>query len=80
MVPLEAMAKQDPVVQEESQRQNITGAFQEMSAGTVKRSSYNLGLLAERCAKVSEDVKTMRKKNGCWRWRKSILKEEVEIN
>lgn len=67
MMPLEAMAKQDPVVQEESQRQNFTGAFQEMSPGTVKKSSYKLGLLAEWCAKVSEDVKTMRKKNDSWR-------------
>lgn len=69
----------EPVVQEESQRQSFTEAFQEMSPGTVKRSSYKLGLLAERCAKVSADVKTMRKKNGCWRQRKSSLKEEVEI-
>lgn len=79
-MPLEATAKQDPVVQEESQRQNnFSGAFQEMSPGTVKRSSYKLGLLAERCARVSADVKTMTKKNGCWRQRKCILKEKVEI-
>lgn len=78
-VPLEAMTKQDPVVQEESQRQNFTGAFQDMSPGTVKRASYKLGLLAERCAKVSAGLKTMRKRNGCWRQRKSILKEKVEI-
>lgn len=81
-VPLEATAKQDPVVQEESQRQNnlnLSGAFQETSPGTVKRSSYKLGLLAERCARLSADVKTMTKKNGCWRQRKCILKEKVEI-